>query len=135
LILRESPYYNLGNQMTHDRADVFEWAQESELSAPQSHRGAAILAELCAVLGAYPDGLRRWSVMRAMRKERECRGQDVAPNFEAEVERTFRQFCADATAKRSSGAAKDVVFFRPPEKAGEVWAIIRDRGPSARTDG
>jgi hypothetical protein len=69
--------------------------------------------------------------MRAIRKDRERAGQDIPQNFEAEVERMFRRFCADAdAAKRGGGAAKDALFFRPAEKAGEVWAILEDRAHS-----
>ena len=65
--------------------------------------------------------------MRAIRKDRERTGQDIPQNFEAEVERTFRRFCADADKKHRGGASEDALFFRPSEKAGEVWAILPDR--------
>jgi hypothetical protein len=116
--------------MPDGSADLFKPAQGGELTAPKLHTGPVILAEIRAVLAAHPGGLRRWSVMRAIRKERERTGQDVPQNFEAEVERIFRRFCADVTAKHSGGAAKDAIFFRPSEKAGEVWAILRDRASS-----
>ena len=89
-----------------------------------------ILVELTSALAPHPGGLRRWSVMRAIRKERERTGQDVPQNLEVEVERMFRRFCADAdAAKRGGGTWQESLFFRPAEKAGEVWAILRGIAP------
>jgi hypothetical protein len=120
--------------MSHGHVDLFEPEQGSGLAARKLRSDHVILAELSAVLVRHPGGLRRWSVMRAIRKERERTGQDIPQNFEAEVERTFRRFCADVDAKTGGGAAKDALFFRPSEKAGEVWAILRDRASSWRND-
>ena len=87
-----------------------------------------ILGELIKVLTPYPGGLRRWSVMRAIRSDRERASREVSQKFEDEVERTFRRFCADTNvAKPDAVAASDALFYRPPEKAGEVWAIIPER--------
>jgi hypothetical protein len=68
--------------------------------------------------------------MRAIRKDRETTGHDIPHNFEVEVERLFRRFCADVdTAKRSGGTWEDALVFRPAEKAGEVWAILHGIAP------
>src|ERR1700712_4935221 len=54
-----------------------------------------ILGELIAVLRPHAEGLRKWSVMRALRAGRHRSSQDVPQKFEEQIERTFRQFCAD----------------------------------------
>jgi len=71
---------------------------------------------------AHPGGLRRWSVMRAMRKAWEGAQQEVSLKFEDEVERNFRYFSADDDCARSPDRRRDAIFFRPSDKAGEVWA-------------
>jgi hypothetical protein len=78
-----------------------------------------IVEELIAALAPHPRGLRRWSVMRAIRKGREAVARDIPLKLESDVERTFRQFCR-GDEMRASGT---VLFCRPPEKAGEVWAL------------
>jgi|GEM_PF-2584238 len=90
-----------------------------------------ILIELVSVLSANPAGLRRWSVMRAIRKIRDSAMRDISQKFEDEVERTFRRYCADAdNSKTRICSAEEALFFRPKEKAGEVWAVIPDRAKS-----
>jgi hypothetical protein len=78
-----------------------------------------IVEELVAALTPHPKGLRRWSVMRAIRKNREAVSREIPLKLEADVERAFRQFCRD-DGMRASGVA---LFCRPAEKAGEVWAL------------
>src|ERR1700709_1134943 len=77
----------------------------------------AIVEELIAALAPHPKGLRRWSVMRAIRKGREAVSRDIPLKLEADVERTFRQYCS------GDGASGTALFCRPAEKAGEVWAL------------
>jgi hypothetical protein len=88
---------------------------------PQDQRAPrpTIVEELMAALAPYPGGLRRWSVMRAIRKSREAVSREIPLKLEADVERAFRQFCRNDGA-RASGTA---LFCRPTEKAGEVWAL------------
>ncbi len=86
------------------------------LGKPSSSR-CTIVDELVAVLAPHPQGLRRWSVMRGIRNNRAALSRDIPLKLEADVERTFRQFC---TADGRSGTAR---FCRPAEKAGEVWAL------------
>ncbi len=84
-----------------------------------------ILLELVNLLQRHPAGLRRWSVMRALRKDRESAGRDVPQKFEADVERIFRRFCDGADSCQC--AAGTALFFRPGEKAGEVWSVHPER--------
>jgi len=78
-----------------------------------------IVEELVAALAPHPKGLRRWSVMRVIRKNREAQAREIPLKLEADVERAFRRFCR-GDDMRASGTA---LFCRPAEKAGEVWAL------------
>jgi hypothetical protein len=82
-----------------------------------------ILLELIKVLSLHRTGLRRSSVMRAIRNDRGSR--DVPQKFEDDVERVFRSYCGSPTDKFRSG---NHLFFRPAERAGEVWALLPE-GP------
>jgi hypothetical protein len=75
-----------------------------------------IIDELVAVLAPHPAGLRRWSVMNAIRKQRQSAGRDVPLKMEADIERAFRGSC-------TAGASRTARFRRPSETAGEVWAL------------
>jgi hypothetical protein len=88
----------------------------------------SVLLDLIAVLEANPRGLRRWSVMRAMRTRRERAGHEITPKFEDEVERAFRRHCEGDSTRAGTGAAGAAeLFHRPKETAGEVWAVYSDR--------
>ena len=78
-----------------------------------------IVEELVDALAPHPRGLRRWSVMRAIRKSREAGSREVPLKLESDIERAFRQFCRDD----SMCASITTLFCRVPEKAGEVWAL------------
>ena len=75
-----------------------------------------IIDELVAVLAPHPAGLRRWSVMNAIRKQRQSAGRDVPLKMEADIERAFRGSC-------TAGQSRTARFRRPSETAGEVWAL------------
>jgi len=88
---------------------------------PQNLRAThpTIVEELIAALAPHPRGLRRWSVMRAIRKSREALSREIPLKLESDVERAFRRFCR-GDELRADGK---VLFCRPAEKAGEVWAL------------
>ena len=111
-----------------ERVDLFDLEHGAELTAQRLRADHLILGELIKVLTPHPGGLRRWSVMRAIRKERENAAREIPQKFEDEVERTFRRFCADSgDAKTGTRTAKDALFYRPKEKAGEVWGLFPSR--------
>jgi hypothetical protein len=83
-------------------------------------------ADLIAVLEANPRGLRRWSVMRAMRVRAEKANREITPKFEDDVERLFRRFC-EGDSVRGESSPDAALFFRPKETAGEVWAVHAKR--------
>jgi hypothetical protein len=110
------------------RVELFELDRGNETAARILPSDRNILDELIKALAPHPGGLRRWSVMRTIRKERESAAREVPQKFEDEIERIFRRYCADAVdAKTGPCAAKDAYFFRPKEKAGEVWSIFPER--------
>ena len=85
----------------------------------------SILSELVAVLAPHPGGLRRWSVMRAIRDNRSRTSRSISLKFENDVERVFRGSCSNCG--ELSGNPQTALFYRPEGKAGEVWAVHADR--------
>jgi len=79
----------------------------------------SLLRDLIDELTLHPKGLRRWSVMRAMRTRRARAGHEITPKFEDDVERAFRRHCAGDSARGSAPA----LFNRPKDRTGEVWAL------------
>lgn len=104
-------------------AELPDFGQTLESSTEEDT--PSILLELAKVLAARPGGLRRWSVMHAIRAERERAGRDVPLKMEDEVERAFRRYCAGE--KNSDCPDEEALFYRPREKAGEVWAAYPER--------
>jgi len=66
--------------------------------------------------------------MRIIRRAREAAHRDVPAKFEDEIERVFRKFCTEGDfIKAPDAATTDALFFRPRDRAGEVWAVIPER--------
>src|ERR1044071_9192410 len=98
---------------------MVELVHRNELGIINVSADRAILVELIKVLTPYPSGLRRWSVMQAIRKDREYAAREIPPKFEDEIERTFRRFCADEKVSRSGTFTREnTLFYRPKERAG-----------------
>ena len=92
---------------------------------PPAAQDNPLVGELVAVLARHPAGLRRWSVMRAVRQAREAQGRDIPLKLEADLERAFRQFCLDETGATPRKLPTNLtIFHRPKDKAGEVWALL-----------
>lgn len=86
------------------------------------------VVNLIDVLRPHSQGLRRWSVMRAMRSRWEDADLPVSQKFEDDVERAFRRLCAGADAFKNGPSGDDeAVFYRPGERAGEVWAVHEEQ--------
>jgi len=109
--------------------DYRQRTNADESVARKSYGERRIIAELITVLAPQRGGLRRWSVMRALRANRERDAIEISQKFEDEVERAFRRHCADFGdgKSRNCTATDTALFHRPREKAGEVWAVHVDR--------
>ncbi|HXS05186.1 MAG TPA: hypothetical protein VN723_00230 [Rhizomicrobium sp.] len=106
----------------------FEQSTRSDKLERRRNPERAILKELINVLQPHAQGLRKWSVMRAIRMHRNRVSQEIPQKLEEQVERTFRRFCADASeADNRACPAENAPFYRAQGKAGEVWAVLPDR--------
>ena len=86
------------------------------------------LLELITVLKRHPAGLRRWSIMRTIRKNRELAGLPIPQKMEDTVENIFRSRCADSDSFKKRGRAPETALFHWPQgKLGGVWAVYPDR--------
>ena len=103
----------------------FEHASASGSASSKARSDQTILLELTKVLSLHRTGLRRSSVMRAIRNDRGSR--DIPQKFEADVERVFRSYCGNPGEFRSAKR----LFYRPLERAGEVWALLPEPAKEA----
>jgi hypothetical protein len=127
--------------MKHESAGtLLAHPQKPGTGAKASSGDPHILDELVKVLAPYPGGLRRWSVMRAIRSERDRRSRPVPLRFEAEIERAFRSSCANWGDPKLHDHG-NALFYLAEGKAGEVWAVYADQarawlaGPDTTTAG
>jgi hypothetical protein len=95
---------------------------------PRPSNETRTVADIVRALLPHPKGLRRWSVMRAIRTDLRGASRDIPHKLEDDVERAFRHFCAAGTGKTWAGAPSGhALFFRPAETAGEVWCVFTGR--------
>jgi hypothetical protein len=111
--------------MTQDmRLNLPDWSDTPDSFRREQDANQLILRELIAALKPHPRGLRRWSVMRAIRADRNRISRDIPLKFESDVESVFRKFSADAMdAHARVCAVENAPFCRPHNTAGEVWAL------------
>ena len=114
--------------MTDNMHALPEWPNEFGPIRRGRDSNQPILSELIAVLKPHPRGLRRWSVMRAIRANRNRVSRDIPLKFEADVESIFRKFSADVIdAHARVCEVENAPFYRPANTAGEVWALHSGR--------
>jgi hypothetical protein len=120
---------NARPKLTYPISDVLEVRSHRDTASIARHRADdSHLKDLVEVLAEHSHGLRKWSVMRAMRTRRERAGLEISPKFEDEIERVFRSRCAPEPLPGAPERVKDsTLFYRPKERAGEVWAVFHDK--------
>ena len=108
---------------THSDDIIEEPARNAVRNRTRARFDRSLLNDLIAVLQENKAGLRRWSVMRAMRTRRARTGHEITPKFEDQVEYLFREYCITDPPRENETRP----FFRPKDKAGEVWAVDDQR--------
>jgi hypothetical protein len=115
--------------MTYQTDQISHAESRAEISLNDPGRAVpeySDLLDLVRVLQQHPTGLRRWSVMRAIRGRREITGREVSLKFEGEIERAFRRHSVDGGLPGGDTEAT-ALFYRPKDRAGEVWAVHAGR--------
>ena len=105
------------------------WERGTPLTAGKATPAEHLyLLDLIRVLRPHPAGLRRWSIMRAIRRNREAAGLPIPQKFEDAVERVFRNRCADSeNFKKRETSPEKALFHWPQGKLGGVWAVYPER--------
>jgi hypothetical protein len=105
------------------------WPREPDFATERRMEADRLyVLDLVRVLKPHAAGLRRWSVMRSIRKYREAAGLPIHQRMEDAVERVFRNHCADAEKTKKRDTAPDTaLFYWPQGKLGGVWAVYADR--------
>ncbi len=117
-----SACFSKGDTMNEKSLDGFFRGRETSFAvakrAQEDHRH---LLDLTILLQAHPSGLRRWSIMRTMRKNRDMAGLPIPQKFEDAIECVFRNHCAasEYLKKQNSGQEK-ALFHWPQGKAARV---------------
>jgi hypothetical protein len=106
-------------------ANYIDLRKDSDPSMGAPGIEATILSELVELLVNHPGGLRRWSVMRAIRDNRSRASRPMSLKFEIEIERVFRGCCSNCGELNRD--PESALFYRPADKAGEVWAVHLER--------
>lgn len=112
--------------MKHANAENYFARRTQDATASSALGDSVVLDELVKVLSPHPGGLRRFSVMRAIRVLRERSSRPISLKFEAEIERAFRSACANWSGGKPPEGS-NALFYRPEGKAGEVWAVNAER--------
>ena len=123
--------------MNRETFDSSHWKTEPlGLEERRFQADNAYLVDLIKALQPHPGGLRRWSVMRAIRKNREIARIPIPQKMEDAVERVFRNHCEDSESfKKRGGVLEAALFYWPQGKLGGVWAVYADRAEAWLKDG
>ena len=101
---------------------------EARIGADRLRLDDSYMLDLIRVLLPHPNGVRRWSIMRAIRKSRESTGQPIPHKIEDAVQRVFLQRCVDSEMCMKQGHPEGAALFHwPLGKAGGLWAVHPER--------
>src|SRR4051812_145126 len=102
---------SLEDTKTEEVERASEWSTRNNRRLDYSY-----VHDLISVLSQNPSGLRRWSVMQALRKSRQKAGHTISQKFEDEIEHMFRRFCASSENAKTT-SIDDILFYRPTDRA------------------
>ena len=114
--------------MNSHAPDRLSWDGEPHFASDQRELDRSYLLDLIRVLTPHRGGLRRWAIMRAIRKNREMAGLPIPQKIEDGVERMFRRHCEESDQlKKREGSVQSALFHWPQGKTGGLWAVYADR--------